>query len=444
MRTKKIKGPGALYRQRAMDYFRFQYKAVTSVVDLTILLYIVIPGLLLFSRFYYDFWQSPLPAVLANLPLGTMVTLMLAATGLRGLIMHLEPADILFLHNRPGWMNGLKLRGLLGSAGHLAVLSCAAGAVLAPFLTRIYGMSAGDIALLCLTVVCFRSVHMLLMNYCWIKWTGFRAAVIRWVMNLAVLGLLNAVVYAGYGYPGSGYSGHPGLGHPAVMAAAAAIAGLIALLMAAFRLRTAGTFYADVNEDTRQKTRLTALLLSSSIDKPKLPRSRPLLFRRSGKLLLFKRTPEGRVAELAVKSILRSRSMLRLHALYTLIGAASLQLPPYPVNAIVFACLIALQAYWMNGQRKLFTGDRFLTLLPEDGNLQFRAAKLIMRFLLLPPITVYSVSLAWAVSGSLRALLAGLGGGLVLGWWAGSWVWKAFGGWRGKSAKTGDAALRSR
>ncbi|WP_223067036.1 ABC transporter permease [Paenibacillus caui] len=416
-----LSSPGALYRKRRRDYWRQQYKAIRSVVDLTIALYILIPGLLLLGRLYYGLWTEALPEVLSFFSVGTAASLLFLFTTIRGLILHVEAADILFLRTHGWWMTGIKLRGMLTSFGVLAILTTIGGLLLAPFLIRNEGWGAAGIVLLCAVAFVFRTVHMLLLHLSRVKWTGWRSVVAQGLSHAVLFSGFNVLILTGQEFP-------------AVMAGAALLVALAAAGLAVFRIRLQGTFYADVNEDLRQKTRLTTLLLSQAVDKPKRPSSKPLLLRRSNKLFPYSRVPSLRVAEAAVKSIIRERSMLRMYAIYTVAGAAVLQLPPYPVNIIVFIGLVILLGYWMNGLRRRFMEDRFMTLLPPNEALAFKSASPAMRLLLLPSVAILTLSLGWALSHVWWGIACGFAAGFPLAWWLGSWKWEILGDlrWKGR------------
>ncbi|ANS76915.1 hypothetical protein AWM70_21950 [Paenibacillus yonginensis] len=420
---KRLLSPGALYWQRVRDHYRFQYKALTSVVDLTILLYIVIPGLLFAGRVYYGLWTETVPDMLLQLPLASLTSLWLLFTTLRGLMLRLESADILFLISRRSWIGGLMRRGIAESIGYSAGLTFIGGLLLSPLLVRFMDLAPARVAVLGIVIFSFRIVHMLLLHFCRIKWTGWQSAMLQTFSHALVFVMLQLVV-RGITHGGSLDFGLA-LGAALIMAAAG-------ILLIVARMKQKGSFYADIEEELKQKLRLSAFLLSNAVDKPKRHRSKPWLFRRSNALTAGRGGPRTRLAELTVKSILRNGTALRMLLIYTGAGAVSLQFPPYPVNLLVFAGLILLQAYWLDGMRRVFLESRVMSVLPANEALVFQAAAPVMRMLLLVPVTLFSLSLGWAVVRTWWGAAAGFAIGLLLSWWLGSWLWKLFGGWRKK------------
>ncbi|GGA32675.1 ABC transporter permease [Paenibacillus physcomitrellae] len=419
-RRHRLDHPGALYWQRVRDSYRFQYKALTSVVDLTILLYIVIPGLLLAARLYYGLWTDPVAAWMTRLPLGSLMSLWLLLTTLRGLTLRLEAADLLFLHARRSWMRGIKGRAILGSIAYAAILSAFGGLLLAPMLVRGLQLNSGSLGTLAVVIFLFRVNHMLLLHFCRIKWSGWRSTVLQLLSHALIFALLQAAVQGS-------------LRDIRLAAAAIAVLAVISLFLVFLRMKLKGTFYADIEEEMKQKLRLSAFLLSSAVDKPKRHRSKSWLLRRSSRLLPFSGKESVRLAELIVKSTVRNMNTLRMLLIYTAAGTVSLQFPPSPVNLFVFAGLIMLLAYWLNGMRRAFMESRLLELLPVPESLAFQAAGPAMRLLLLIPVIFFVLSLSWSIWHTWWALAAGLPAGILFNWWLGGWIWKLFGGWRKKS-----------
>ncbi|MEC0140712.1 ABC transporter permease, partial [Paenibacillus macerans] len=266
-----------LFFRRWRDRLGLQLGALRSTFDLTILLYIGIPGLLLGGRAYYGLWRDELPAWLVSLPFAAVpVLLLFLVYSIGGLSLYIEAADVLFLRQRPRWVKGLLLRGWMLSMARQAAVLCAVFAVLSPLLVRVFGMSWPSVAAWCAVAYGLKAVQMLLANLLGVLTTGWRRIIYSWLSY----GLLSAV-FSVWAFA-AGASEEAANFLLALLAAA-----LLAAVLAGWRFRLKGRFDAEVREEERQKTKLIALLLVPAVDAPKAPKpgARPWLFRRWRKLL---------------------------------------------------------------------------------------------------------------------------------------------------------------
>lgn len=407
-----------LFVRRWRDRFREKLGVLKFTFDLTILLYLGIPGLLLGGRAYYGLWREELPAWLVQLPypiIPVLLLLLLYSSG--GISFYIEAADVLFLRQRPRWIKGLMLRGLTASAAVQAAVLAAAIAVLCPLLVRVYGMSWAAIAELYAVAYAAKIVQMLLQQLLGVLTTGWRHLLLR--------SLAYSTLAAGFG-AWAVWAGAAGAGQPAAPAVAVALP-VLALLAGALgwlRFRLRGRFDAEVREEERQRTRLTALLLASAVERPKAPRpggAKPWLFRRLRRLTRS-RLPEARVAEALVKAFFRG-SEWKLYAQMTLAGLAAILLPPYPaVNLIVYAALLLLLLYWLGGHRRAFFERELMSILPLEESLEYRSAAPAMKLLLLPAVVVWTAALGAQLFPPLWALPAGAACGVLITRWLGGFA----------------------
>ncbi|MBW4838337.1 MAG: ABC transporter permease [Paenibacillaceae bacterium] len=404
-----------LFTRRWRDRFREKLGVLKFTFDWIILLYLGIPGLLLGGRAYYGLWKEGLPVWLTQLPypfIPIVLLLLLYSSG--GISFYIEAADVLFLRQRPRWITGLMLRGLVASAAVQGVMLAAAIAVLCPLMVRVYGMDWADIAGLYAVAYAAKIVQMLIQQLLGVLTTGWRHLLLR--------SLAYSALAAGFG-AWSAWAAAAGAGRPAGLAAGVALS-VLALLAAALgwlRFRLRGRFDAEVREEERQRTRLTALLLASAVERPKAPRpggSKPWLFLRLRRLTRS-RQPEARLAEALVKAFFRG-SEWKLYAQMTLAGLAAIVLPPYPaVNLIVYAALLLLLLYWLGGHRKAFFDRELMAILPLEESLAYRSAAPAMTLLLLPAVVVLTAALGAKLFPPLWSIPAGAVCGVLIARWLG-------------------------
>lgn len=398
-----------LFFRRWRDRLGLQLGALRSTFDLTILLYIGIPGVLLGGRAYYGLWRDELPAWLVSLPFAAVpVLLLFLVYSIGGLSLYIEAADVLFLRQRPRWVKGLMLRGWMLSLARQAAVLCAVFAVLSPLLVRVFGMSWPSVAAWCAVAYGLKAVQMLLANLLGVLTTGWRRIIYSWLSY----GLLSAV-FSVWAFA-AGASGGAANFLLALLAAA-----LLAAVLAGWRFRLKGRFDAEVREEERQKTKLIALLLASAVDAPKAPKpgARPWLFRRWRKLLPS-RSPQTRTAEALVKAFFRGGE-LKLYGQLVLAGLAAVVLPPYPVNVIVYIALIFVLMYWLSGHLRAFFARDAMRMLNPGEMLEYRTAVPAMALLLLPGLVCFTAGLGLTLYpplwGGLVAIPCGVLLAIVLG-----------------------------
>lgn len=398
-----------LFFRRWRDRLGLQLGALRSTFDLTILLYIGIPGLLLGGRAYYGLWRDELPAWLVSLPFAAVpVLLLFLVYSIGGLSLYIEAADVLFLRQRPRWVKGLLLRGWMLSMARQAAVLCAVFAVLSPLLVRVFGMSWPSVAAWCAVAYGLKAVQMLLANLLGVLTTGWRRIIYSWLSY----GLLSAV-FSVWAFA-AGASEEAANFLLALLAAA-----LLAAVLAGWRFRLKGRFDAEVREEERQKTKLIALLLVPAVDAPKAPKpgARPWLFRRWRKLLPS-RSPQARTAEALVKAFFRGGE-LKLYGQLVLAGLAAVVLPPYPVNAIVYIALIFVLMYWLSGHLRAFFARDAMRMLNPGEMLEYRTAVPAMTLLLLPGLVCFTAGLGLTLYpplwGGLVAIPCGVLLAIVLG-----------------------------
>ncbi|USB33814.1 ABC transporter permease [Paenibacillus sp. YPG26] len=402
-----------LFMRRLMDHCRKQYGVIRSVIDITVALYIVIPGVLLLARLYYDLLASP-PEWLTQLPFVVIpLILMLVISQSGGLILYREAADMLFLKQHERWQSRLLRLGLFFSIAYQIIVAAVLVLILTPVLLQVFQLNLTGIILLFVITAAYKTALILAEHLVQVLLSGWRRHVVKYLAFL--------LLAAGYLWPSALLITSP-------LWACIAVIGIIALaaVLAIVRLRLRGTFLADVREDERQKTELTAVLLSGAVDKPREQKSRPWIFRKSNHLLRSREAPE-RIAESAVKAFYRSYVNIPLYFQFTFIGMTACYLPPFPVNVLVYLSLIILLSYWMSGYRKYFLNSRFMNMLPLEESTARRLAPPAMRLLMLPSVLLLSLSLGvkilqiwWAVP---VFILVGLG----VNWWVSASLWKVFG-----------------
>ncbi|MEJ8303445.1 ABC transporter permease [Saccharibacillus sacchari] len=389
-----LAAPGALFRRRLHDYIANERRNLLLVVDWVVALYIIIPFGLLGLRYYYGFWHGEIPAAFAHIPLAALGLVPLVTALASRPILLLEQADAVFLRQQPGWLRGLLGRAGIGFAVFQIGKSVLILLVLLPFLKEGYQLSWASLAILCLMVWTLHSVVGMLLHFAgvfrkeWWKHGAFilgaiaACALFIWAMaNGAVIGALVALLFG---------------------MAAGVLIGKRALLSHHFEESTA--------VDLAARLRFTALLLSQSIDKPRLPKQKVRLLRRSGPLLpsFMGKWQTRQVADAALKSALRERGYARMYLQFSSVSLAATVVGPLWVGWIVVPLMLLLFSMWLRGLWLQFAEHAFPPVATMDrGRLDSACG---------PAVGLQMLPIAFALSACLGVkMFAAWWGAVALG-----------------------------
>ncbi|MDR0268554.1 ABC transporter permease [Paenibacillus sp.] len=370
--------PGSLFRRRLWSYFKEMAAIFRSVADdWTVFVYILIPGLLFGGRLYYGLWNEPLPEWASKIPFPIIPLMLLAVASMGGVILLIREADVLFIVQRKRWVRAIMLRGSLYSMAAAALKTAFVFLLILPFLIRQFhesGMLAGS--MLAFTIV-FGWVHMWIRHLVRVQTSGWR----RWLLYIPFV-MLPAFFYLTFMIVFKSRS--------EILLIGTIVLALFVMLLLRMRLRLRGTFMNDVQEDLTRRTRLTAIVLSQSVDKPRRIRRKTWIFRRSRPLFRSVQ-PSKRIAGTMVKALLRHPGQRSLYLRFAAVSIPVFFLPmPSGVRIIVYAALHLLIVYWLFLQWFSFKEDPFVSLLPWPDDMGIQASILAVRTLLFPYAVIIS------------------------------------------------------
>lgn len=361
--------PRRLLQRRLARHWKEQWGIIRTAADWTVFLYLIIPGALLGGRYYYGFWNEPLPKWTMLLPYALLPAL-LALLMQGGILLLLHEGDLLFLRQRKEWLRTVIRGGIEYSLAVTALKITAGFLILLPFLVRAYGLSGADTgALLALSLCCGTCVK-LLAHMVRVQKQGWR----RWLWMLLASWLPCGLFIRA----AAAWSVHPAL----LLLAAAGYAVVAAAALRA-RLRLHGTFLGDVREDFKQRMKIAGLLLRGVIDKPRPTRHKPWIFRKS-RPLLRSVTPESRLADASIKAFVRNPGHFKLYLQFTGVGAIAILIVPGMLKWAVCIVLVLLMASWLVSYWKVFSSEEFIALLPFAKERKADAGSRAVPILLLP------------------------------------------------------------
>lgn len=372
-----------VFIRRWSDHIHRQIGIMRSVVDLIVLIYIGVPALLLFGRFYYGLWHDQLPLWMINTPIYIIPILLFALFQISGrLILYIEAADVLFMKQHPKWTQGIMGRGMIVECCKQLVLITIFIILLLPLLIRQFHLEFVSILILLMFTFGMRMIYSFSTNLLQIYLSGWRRAI-----GLILVSGVHGLAYVIF----SLYL----MDHVISGFVISGVCMVLSALLAFWRLRVKGAFEAEIREEERQKTRLTSFLLSGSVEKPSVQWSRPWLFR-SGRRLFRSNKSTDIVAELIFKSFFRSSDCL-LYCQFIAFGTIAVIPTIMPVNIIVFFALIFLLSHWLKGYSSQFMNQAILSILQFDSSLKYAVAQKASKLLLLPGVVILTIGLIWSL-----------------------------------------------
>jgi len=371
--------PEALFWRRLRDHGEWERKNLRLVVDWVVALYIIIPFGLLGARYYYGFWNGEIPPAMQALPLAVLLFVPLLTALASKPLLFLEQADVVFLRQRPGWLQGVTSRAIVLFSVFQALKALALAALLLPFLRELYQLSWTAVGALYLSIWTLHLSAGLLGHFSVVFRREKRKA------NAALAGLLIVSIF---------FLASAAWGAAASLACAALLGAAAVFLM---RKRTALThhFEESAAADGAARFRFAALLLSRAVEKPQPPKRKVRLLRRSGPLLpSFAGSWQIRqIADAALKSALRERGYAGMYVQFSGISLAVIAFGPAWVGWIVMPLMLLLFSMWLRGLWIQFADHAFPPVASIDRGLLDSACG--------PAVGIQMLPLAFALNACL-------------------------------------------
>lgn len=339
-----MRTPRQLFRRRLSAYFREQWEALRTAVDWVIAIYFIIPGLIASGYIYISLWDE-LPMWTAHILPEFIFSFLYLYAVLGSLRTFLEPADQVFLLQRNEWLHRIRVYGFLYSITLQALSACLLFALLSPFLVQLYQWDFVGIVILAGYTLGWKIILSVIMHGMKLRFRGWQKYVARLVVFIGCGLLFNA--------GGNGLSvlkpSHLGL---ATAIVCVCLVWLIAVWMLRRRLHWRGALYLDIEAEREARMKLTGFLVQQSVgkeEKPWLSKRKPFLFR-SSQRIFKKRDKESVLAEMVIKSLLRSRSNWMFALQFVGVSSAAILVTPswfklLTIGGLVFVLYKGLHSF---------------------------------------------------------------------------------------------------
>lgn len=388
--------PGRLVRYRIANYIKEQIRVWRTALDWTVWVYLLVPGLLIGGGTYRDLWRDP-PAWLIDLPTELALIPLTVYLLLGRLRTWLEDADAVFMLQRTAWTSRLIYGGALYTMAVQTLGTALLFGLLLPWLRLGGGFGWSYLALWALYTLGCKSFFTVLKRVVEARWRGWR----RWLFEtLIIIGVVAAYVL------------------PIVRDADAALLasctvlafGAWSLAFAA-KLRQRGSFETDIREERSARLASTGLLLTPVMEqKPTVQLKKPVVFRRSGRLL--RNSDAGTMlAEMRLKSFLRKLGNVQLWFGFISASTMAIFLSPSWLGLGLAAVLPLLAASWVHGQWKEWADEPFIAQFRWEEK-ALRRGSALSRFWIIMPAALWLSAIAGAMTAGWIGALIGLPIGL--------------------------------
>lgn len=359
-----------LFYKRFIEEWKYQWGIIKSVLDWTIVLYMVIPGVVIGASMYREAWQSielywssiiPFPLLLA-------VLLLLAVGG--HFRTYLLKADLLYLLQRKAILHELKRCGLLSSLLLAAIGNGAIFVLILPILVGNYQLTGMEILLLYIAAFAARMLFMTLNKliarplYKWLIYPFLYIAV------LILLAAVNPVIYGTAG-------------------------GLVILLLILFQMaqitKTNRWFQREIEIEDTERTRYVKLILNFSreVEKEKVSTAkRPWFLFSASQRLFNKRNKENGLLEMLLKSFLRNPAYLKSYYQMTAVTLAAIVILPLWLKWLVCFSFVAFAYSWARSIFNKMKASPFFAVVPFEKDLHYEVLPRFQRWIALPAVTL--------------------------------------------------------
>jgi ABC-2 type transport system permease protein len=392
---------GRLLHTRIKRFWIDQYRVWRTALDWTVWVYFIVPGLWIGGGTYREMWLDP-PDWLLALPELAVLVIPVLYLFIGRLRVFLEDADMLFLTQKQDWIRRLIAGGAIYTLVMQLFTATLLFSVMLLWFVKGLGLSAAAIVAWAVFTVCCKSAVTIQQHLIEARWRGWR----RWLLQ----GTGSIAIMLAYGW----VSLH-GFDRPEFLIAFGMLALAVWFLALRYKLGARGDFAFDVQSERKARLASTDLLLTTVMErKPIIRLSRPVFFRRSGRLL--RGSDAGTMlAEMRMKAWLRKLANLQLWFGFFAASTTAVLVSPGWL-AITLACTLPLlAAIWMHKHWREWLDEPFIAQFKWEETALRKGASL-SRFWLLVPGTAWLASLAGWQYGGWEVMWASLPLGIGF-WW---------------------------
>lgn len=375
-----------LFQTRLQQNLKHQYAHLKTIFDWTVIVYLVLPAIIIFS-FIYQSWWVEIPVWMIGIPFPIIFVLAFLFAWRGDFQTFVREADRVFLMKRESLLLSMKRAGILYSYIIQLLPAVFIALLIAPFWFQYYQQTTLELILFIGLFLSFRWLIMAIKGKMNVHIRGWRQLV-RTVPFFIGAILLWELCYRTFQAETLFLS----------------LAPIVAMTVLSYfltrpRYQTNQTFERDLAIDEMVKNKYSGLILSFSMDIEKMPkittpRTRPRLYSKSNRLFK-KRTPQNGFLELFIKVTTRSTEYifgyLKIAGVTT---AAIFALPPIWLKIMIALFGLIFLMVWVGNVWDKVIGYHSFTKRFAQHEAYFTARKKMTTVLVIPFILYLCLSFA--------------------------------------------------
>ena len=349
-----------LFFKRYKTELKYQAGVIRSVLDWTIWVYMVIPGLVIGGFMYAEAWQEP-PG---GIPLWLVIAALLLTSIGGNIRTMLEEPDLLFLLQQRGILRQMKRHAYIHSIIQ-ALCATALFIVLAlPLLSQKYMMAPFKIGALFISIFAVKISVLTIKKRIVNRY--FRFAVIL-VALLAAAAFLLRLPFGVNGIFGT----------------------ILAVLLLLYNWSGTGSnhsFFRDIEIEAAEWRKWTGMILHFSPEVENLPsrqKKRPILFPYSERIF-NKRSPENGLLEIVLKSFFRNWNEVGSVLQMTSITCFAFVAMPLLFKWGIYLAFLLFLNIWLESSFKRLTESPFFQAVPYDQDIKYSVWPRFRKIIIIP------------------------------------------------------------
>ncbi|RHW37376.1 hypothetical protein D1B31_16585 [Neobacillus notoginsengisoli] len=350
----------SLFFKRYRTELKYQAGVIRSVLDWTIWVYLVLPGLVIGGFMYAEALEEPITGIPFQL-----VVIGLLLTTLGGSIRTmLEEADLLFLLQEKGILREMKKHAFIHSVTRGLMVAALIFGLVMPLLARGYMLGPFEIAALFFAVFAIKLLLMTMNKRIINKYIRIAATFLVLVAGIPFLLLLPAWMY-----------------------------GIVGILMSLvlFAYNWAGTesdhtFFRDIEIEAAERRKWTGMILHFSPEiehPPSRQKKRPIMFPYSERIFK-KRTPENGLLEIVLKSFFRNWKEVGSVLQMASITSFAIFSTPLLLKWGIYLFFLAFLSIWLDSSFKRMATSPFFQVVPYEKDITYTVWPRFRRIIFLP------------------------------------------------------------
>ncbi|MFE8703370.1 ABC transporter permease [Cytobacillus sp. FJAT-54145] len=360
-----------LFMNRLIDEWKFQYKIIRSVADWTIILYIIIPSLAIFSFVYRSWWiESPVWIEAIPLHLLLFIGCLLALAGQYRTFV--KEADKVFLIKNNRLFLNMKREGFIYSIVVQSLNTILITTLLLPFLIRHFSLEP---ILVVQYFIYLLAIKMLSM-YIKARVRRIGRKDLRYLTGFICLILFGVLSYTMLFFWEAGF----GL----VCSMISILISVISILLHIPTIKKIDSFEYELAIEKEEKLKYVHVIyqFSYEIEKTNVStRTKPFLNKRS-KRIFKKRTAANGFIELFIKVFIRNHSYWLAYLQIIFVTATALiVVPPIWIKIIILVGFLIVLYSWLGLLWKKITVSHPLMKKYEEEEGYFKAMSFCMNSL---------------------------------------------------------------